>query len=305
MAGGFNGMPLGSFSGRGADFQPFQFILEQRRLAAQAEAQRRQQAAAQQQSFVMALMQKKQQEAELAQQAQQFQASQQARAAEKQMAAEQFRAEQQRLRDAEQAQLELRKLGEQRAAKESNQRSLDRQAEIDSEAAKRGLQAKGAEAMTWVETQAAPVLATNIERLGDPLKALDATEAWLIDAAQNDQDLQRRAATIAQIRAWRKNKQDEIEGGERIKSTSEYRAGLAADRAEGRCLQSERDRANKIAKANKPIEDEIERLQKRQATMAAAAAAFKGQPEGKNLEDEIAALDEKITALRAKLQPLE
>ena len=86
MAGGFNGMPLGSFSGRGADFQPFQFILEQRRLAAQAEAQRKQQAAAQQQSFVMALMAKKQQEAELAQQAQQFQASQQARAAEKQMA---------------------------------------------------------------------------------------------------------------------------------------------------------------------------------------------------------------------------
>lgn len=97
MAGGFSGMPLGSFSGRGADFQPMQFFLEQRRLAAQAEAQRKQQAAAQQQSFVMALMAKKQQEAELAQQAQQFQASQQARAAEKQMAAEQFAAEQRRL----------------------------------------------------------------------------------------------------------------------------------------------------------------------------------------------------------------
>jgi len=223
MAGGFAGQPLGSFSGRGADFQPFQFILEQRRLAAQAEAQRKQQAAAQQQSFVMALMAKKQEEAQLAQQQAQFQASQQARAAEKQMAVEQFRAEQNRLREAEQAQLELRKLGEQRAAKQDEQRALDRKAEMDADVAKRGLQAKGAEAMTWVETQAAPVLATNIERLGDPLKALDATEAWLLDAAQNDQDMQRRAATTAQIRAWRKNKQDEIEGGERIKSAREYR----------------------------------------------------------------------------------
>ena len=233
MAGatGFSGMPLGSFSGRGADLSPFQFIMEQRARAAQQAEQKKLAQQQMQQSFTMALMAKKQQEAEMAQQGQQFQAQQQQRIAEKEMAAEQFRAEQDRIREATRAQDELRKLGETRQADELEQRRLEAKAIEDRDAQRRGLQAKGAEAMTWVATQAAPVLATNIERLGDPVGAIDATEAWLLDAAQRDQDPERRAQTIAQIADWRAEQEKKLLGRETIKSITEARAASAEDRA--------------------------------------------------------------------------
>lgn len=291
MAGGFNGMPLGSFSGRGADFQPMQFFLEQRRLAAQAEAQRKQQAAAQQQSFVMALMAKKQQEAELAQQAQQFQASQQARAAEKQMAQEQFRAEQNRLREAEQAQLELRKLGEQRAATE-RQRAQEEQ---------RGLVAKAENRRALgLNVHAATVrgLEQRFQQFSaipgsDPIQALDAIEAQALDETKQIDDPEAQALAVEEIRAWRADKESQLRNrgsdadardqrGLRNKAAAEEadrkaradknRTKIAAGRAELAGIKDDLDRlADDLSEARylkdagriKEIEDEMSKLRKR------------------------------------------
>ena len=229
--GGFSGNLLGSFSGRGADVSPMQFIQELRQRAVQAEQQKKLQQQQMQQSFLVSLMQKKQQEAELQAQTQQAQQNQAYRQQESTRAAEQFKSEQQRIMDAEKAQQELRALSESRQSEELRQRGLEAKAQQDAVAQKRGLQAKGAEALTWVETQAAPILATNTERLGDPLKALDATEAWLLDAAQRDQDPERKAQTIAQISEWRAVQERKLLGRESLASSKEARAASAEDRA--------------------------------------------------------------------------
>ena len=127
---GFPGMPLGSFSGRGADLQPMQFIMEQRRLAAQAEAQRKAQKEAAAQSFTMALLAKKQQEQELAQRASEAQMQHALAQQQQQRIAEQFQAEQKRLMDQERARLGLdeRRLS---LAQDAEQRRLQGQSEDD------------------------------------------------------------------------------------------------------------------------------------------------------------------------------
>lgn len=127
-------MPIGSFSGRGSDFSPFQFILEQRQRAVEAEQSRKMQQKQMQQSFLMAMLAKRQQESEQAQLASQFQQSQQQRIAEKAQADQQFQSEQERLRSAATAQEAQRSLAEQRYADQAK-RILENQRRDDERAA--------------------------------------------------------------------------------------------------------------------------------------------------------------------------
>lgn len=90
-----------------------QFLMEQRRLAVQAEAQRKAQQQAAQQSFTMALMAKKQEEQALAQRAVEAKMQQGLQEQQQQRMADQFKAEQTRLQEQERARLAMdaRRLG--------------------------------------------------------------------------------------------------------------------------------------------------------------------------------------------------
>lgn len=104
---GFAGMPLGSFSGRGADFQPFQFIMQLRQRQAEQEQARKEQAQAAQQSFLMAVMSQKQQQQALAQRQQEAMMQREMEQQNQARLADQFRSEQSRLQGAEQRRLEM------------------------------------------------------------------------------------------------------------------------------------------------------------------------------------------------------
>lgn len=104
---GFSGMPLGSFSGRGADFQPFQFIMQLRQRQAEQEQARKEQAQAAQQSFLMAVMSQKQQQQQMQQRQQEAMMQRSLEEQNQARLADQFRSEQSRLQGAEQRRIEM------------------------------------------------------------------------------------------------------------------------------------------------------------------------------------------------------
>lgn len=242
MAGSsFSGNLLGSFSGRGADVSPMQFIQEMRQRAIQAEQQKKLQQQQMAQSFTMALMAKKQQEAEMAQQGQQFQQSQAQRAAEHAQAGEQFRSEQERIREAARAQEELRKLGEARQLE--TERRL--QAQHDETRALQGAAEDRRALGRNVQTATIRGLEQRFQaaRGTDPLQALDAIESQALEETKGIDDPEAQAMAIAEVRQWRAEKEAQLGRRESLGSMIEGRKSLAADKAEGRKLQGERDAA--------------------------------------------------------------
>lgn len=242
MAGSsFSGNLLGSFSGRGADVSPMQFIQEMRQRAIQAEQQKKLQQQQMAQSFTMALMAKKQQEAEMAQQGQQFQQSQAQRAAEHAQAGEQFRSEQERIREAARAQEELRKLGEARQLE--TERRL--QAQHDETRALQGAAEDRRALGRNVQTATIRGLEQRFQAAHgvDPLQALDTIESQALEETKGIDDPEAQAMAIAEVRQWRAEKEAQLGRRESLGSMIEGRKSLAADKAEGRKLQGERDAA--------------------------------------------------------------
>ena len=232
MAGSFSGNLLGTFSGRGADVSPMQFIQEMRQRAIQAEQQKKMQQQQMAQSFTMALMARKQQEAEMAQQGAQFQAQQQQRIAEKNMAGEQFRSEQDRLREAQKAQDDLRKLGEARQLE--TERRL--QSQFDET---RGLQRAADDRRALgrnVQTATIRGLEQRFAGMSgipgfDPLQTLDTLEASALEETKSIDDPEAQAIAVTEIRQWRAEKEAQLGRRESLGSMIESRRATADDRA--------------------------------------------------------------------------
>lgn len=305
---GFSGMPLGSFSGRGADFQPFQFIIQLRQRQAEQEQARKEQAAAAQQSFLMAVMSQKQQQQALAQRQQEAMMQREMEQQNQARLADQFRSEQSRLQGAEQRRLEM----EAERLKAAQDQDVAQAKAKESEAAqRRTLQTKGAEAMTWVETQAQHVLDTNMKNLGDPMAALDATEAWLKDAAARDPDAERRAATIANIVEWRNTKEKQILGRESFRSIADARESQNEERAlRGKDRAEERERKARADKNKASLAKAKARAALIQGDGGlldrAQEALYMAKPdERKAAQDRVDALTKELEDLYAQLAELE
>lgn len=301
---GFVGMPLGSFSGRGADFQPMQFIMQLRQRQAEAEQARKDQAAATQQSFLMSMMAQKQRQQELLQRQAEAAASRDLEQQNQRRLADQFRSEQARLQGQEQRRLDADRAAQtfresQIAKAEEEKRALRTQDE-NTRALASNVRAAAASGMERRYSD----LVDGVLQV-DPLEALDRVERDALAEASKIDDPDAKAMAVEEARAWRASKEKQIMSRESLRSVMEARKAQAEDRAENRKrLETQEAGRRKVAVARARIAT----LTSQNGPMANAKAelALADTPEEKKAaRDKIAKLEQELQDLNVQLAEME
>ena len=211
---GFPGLPLGSFSGRGADFQPFQFIMQLRQRQAEQEQARKEQAQAAQQSFLMAVMSQKQQQQAMQQRQQEAMMQREMEQQNQARLADQFRSEQSRLQGAERERSSIDRLREERLGAEEKRLAGASAARIkeddDRRAASVKLEGAEAGAADWISATAEPAFAETLKVIHDPIAAMADVERTLIASASQEQDPTQRRFMMDKIAKWKAQKRQDI-----------------------------------------------------------------------------------------------
>lgn len=305
----FGGLPIGSFSGRGADLSPLmQFLAMRREDAARAQAAKQFQAQ-QQQSALMALMQRQLAEKEMAQRGTEFQAAQQSQAAAREQDQQQFEAQQARIREAEQAQAEIARMAEKTRADEQARLlrgQLAREGEAKAEENRRlvsnkttaltvaGLEERLTQHMNLLASAGQPA---------DPVAALEAVTHEAMARVREIDDADAQAAAVAAVMEWKRSKEAEVLGRAQYQAFREDKEAKRYDMAEGRRLQA-RDRVRKeIDAENRQIDDE---LKDKLDELKDLRMIARGVVPGMNPEVAKAAipgLEQEIADLRAKRKP--
>lgn len=296
---GFAGMPLGSFSGRGADFQPFQFIMQLRQRQAEAEQARKDQAAATQQSFLMSMMAQKQRQQELLQRQAEAAASRDLEQQNQRRLADQFRSEQARLQGQEQRRLDADRAAQtfresQIAKAEEEKRALRTQDE-NTRALASNVRAAAASGM---ERRYSDLVDSVLQV--DPLEALDRVERDALAEASKIDDADAKAMAVEEARAWRASKEKQIMSRESLRSVMDARKAQAEDRTENRKRLDTQESGRKALAALKAraiiLDKKIERLRD---DIAVAEGLNKSTDE---LRKKLAELEEEEAGVVAEIQ---
>lgn len=296
---GFAGMPLGSFSGRGADFQPFQFIMQLRQRQAEAEQARKDQAAATQQSFLMSMMAQKQRQQELLQRQAEAAASRDLEQQNQRRLADQFRSEQARLQGQEQRRLDADRAAQtfresQIAKAEEEKRALRTQDE-NTRALASNVRAAAASGMERHYSD----LVDSVLQV-DPLEALDRVERDALAEASKIDDADAKAMAVEEARAWRASKEKQIMSRESLRSVMDARKAQAEDRTENRKRLDTQESGRKALAALKAraiiLDKKIERLRD---DIAVAEGLNKSTDE---LRKKLAELEEEEAGVVAEIQ---